>query len=80
MVLGNIYIFVDDLSSELTSGATNNLANAGSGMAASSYSTVANMNIIDNRPPPPPHSNLLHMAGNYSKNLNNDNQYTNNNH
>lgn len=59
-------IFVDDLSSDLTFGATNNLANAGSGL--SSLGAVG-MNIIDNRPlpPPPPHtnlSNLLHMAGN----------------
>lgn len=63
MVDGVGEYFVDDLSSELTSGATNNLANAGSGMAASSFGAVANMNIIDNRPPPPPHSNLLHLAG-----------------
>ncbi|XP_031638599.1 dystrophin, isoforms A/C/F/G/H isoform X4 [Contarinia nasturtii] len=52
----------NDLSSDLTSGATNNLANAGSGLSASSYGVAANMNIIDNRPPPPPHSNLLHMS------------------
>lgn len=57
-------MLVDDLSSDLISGATNNLANAGSGMTASSLGATVNMNIIDNRPPPPPHSNLLHMAGN----------------
>lgn len=57
--------YIDDLSSELTSGAKNNLANAGSGLSSAGLGAIAtNMNIIDNRPPPPPHSNLLHMSGN----------------
>lgn len=54
----------DDLSSDSSSGAINNLANA-SGMSAAGYSAMAvNMNIIDNRPPPPPHTNMHHMPGN----------------
>lgn len=58
--------YADDLSSELTSSAINNLANAGGGMFAGGLGALAaNMNIIDNRPPPPPHSNLLHMAGKF---------------
>lgn len=61
-----VEIILDDLSSDLTSGVINNLANAGSGISASSLGAAANMNIIDNRPPPPPHTNLLHMAGNKS--------------
>lgn len=70
LVFINIHNIVDDLSSDLTSGAINNLANAGSGMAASNFGAVANMNIIDNRPPPPPHTNLLHLAGmEYGKNI-----------
>lgn len=60
------YLYIDDLSCDLTSGgAINNLANA-SGISASGYGVIAtNMNIIDNRPPPPPpHSNLHHLSGN----------------
>lgn len=50
----------------LAGGATNNLANAGSGLSAtaSAINSVGNMNIVDNRPPPPPHSSVLHMSGN----------------
>lgn len=33
-------------------------------IAGGTVNSGAHMNIIDNRPPPPPHSSLLHMAGN----------------
>lgn len=59
----------DDLSSDLLAGgATNNLASAGSGLSGITSginSAGTNMNIIDNRPPPPPHSSVLHMSGKF---------------